>query len=335
MENETPKFVVVIGTSAGGFFALAELISQLKTEMDAAFFVVMHLSNHGVRGYLVNQMQEYTKLVCREVEEATEIKRGTIYFAQPNKHLVIKEKKVIHGSGPRENRWRPSIDVLFRSAAAAFDGHTIGIILTGMLDDGTAGMSAIKRCGGTSIVQDPNEAEYPDMPLSVMNETKVDYCVPLAQIGSVISDIILSKDVVNTLIPPDIIKEVSISEGGAASIGELQQIGESTVISCPDCGGVLFEMTNDRPTRYKCHTGHTYSLNNLLIKKNKNMEASLWVALRIVEERKYLLQQLADKNIKRGFHLTASDYSKRNEELEGHINNLKKILYFTQNEEEY
>lgn len=335
MENETPKFVVVIGTSAGGFFALAELISQLKAEMDAAFFVVMHLSNHGVRGYLVNQMQQYTELVCTEVEEATEIKRGTIYFAQPNKHLVIKEKKVIHGSGPRENRWRPSIDVLFRSAAAAFDGHTIGIILTGMLDDGTAGISAIKRCGGTSIVQDPNEAEYPDMALSVMKETKVDYCVPLAQIGSVVSDIILSKDVVNTLIPPDIIKEVSISEGGAASIEELEQIGESTVISCPDCGGVLFVMTNDRPTRYKCHTGHTYSLKNLLIKKNKNMEASLWVALRIVEERKHLLKQLADKNIKRGFHLTASDYSKKNEELEGHINNLKKILYATQNEEEY
>ncbi len=335
MENETPKFIVVIGTSAGGFFALAELISQLKKEMDAAYFVVMHLSNNGRRGYLVNQMQEYTELVCTEVEEATEIRRATIYFAKPNKHLIIKEKKVIHGGGPLENHWRPSIDVLFRSAAAAFDGHTIGIILTGLLDDGTSGMSAINRCGGTTIVQDPNEAEYPDNPLSVMKETKVDYCVPLSQIGSVISEIILSKDVVNTLIPPDIIKEVSISEGGAASIGELEQIGESTVISCPDCGGVLFKMTNDLPSRYKCHTGHTYSLDNLLIKKNKNMEASLWLALCILEERKYLFKQLADKNIKRGFHLAASDYSKKNEELEEHTNNLKKILYATQNEEEY
>lgn len=335
MENETPKYVVVIGTSAGGFFALAELISQLNTEMDAAFFVVMHLSNHGIGGYLVNQMQKYTSLFCTEVEEKVAIKKSTIYFAHPNKHLILKDKNVLLGCGPQENRWRPSIDVLFRSAAAAFDGHTIGIILTGMLDDGTAGMSAIKRCGGTCVVQDPNEAEYPDMPLSVMKETEVDYCVPLAQIGSVISDIIISNDVVNTIIPPDIIKEISIAESGGAGIEELEQIGDRTVFSCPDCCGVLFEIKDGKATRYKCHTGHTYSLNNLLIKKNKSMEATLWVALRTLEERKKLLSQLADKNIKRGFHRTASDYSEKIQQLAGHVNNLKQILFATQNEEEY
>lgn len=335
MENETPKYVVVIGTSAGGFFALAELISQLNTEMDAAFFVVMHLSNHSVGGYLVNQMQKYTSLFCTEVEEKEAIKRSTIYFARPNKHLMLKGKHVLLGCGPQENRWRPSIDVLFRSAAAAFDGHTIGIILTGMLDDGTAGMSAIKRCGGTSVVQDPNEAEYPDMPLSVMKETEVDYCVPLAEMGSVISDIILTKDVVNTIIPPDIITEVSIAETGAAAIYEMEQIGERTVFSCPDCGGVLFELKEGQPTRYKCHTGHTYSVNNLLLKKNKSMEGTLWVALRTLEERKKLLSQLADKNIKRGFHHTASDFSEKIQQLEDHVNNLKQILFATQNEEGY
>jgi two-component system chemotaxis response regulator CheB len=335
MENETPKYAVVIGTSAGGFFALAELISQLNAEMDAAFFVVMHLSNHGIGGYLVNQMQKYTSLFCTEVEEKEEIKKSTIYFAQPNKHLIIKDKHVLPGCGPHENRWRPSIDVLFRSAAAAFDGHTIGIILTGMLDDGTAGMSAIKRCGGTCVVQDPNEAEYPDMPLSVMKETEVNYCVPLAQMGTVISDIIISKDVVNTIIPPDIIKEVSIAETGASNIDELEQIGERTIFACPDCGGVLFELKNGHPTRYKCHTGHTYSLNNLLIKKNKSMEATLWVALRTLEERKKLLSQLADKNIKRAFHHTASDYSEKIRQLEDHVNNLKQVLFATQNEEGY
>ena len=212
MEKESPKFIVVIGTSAGGFFALAELISQLKQETDAAYFVVMHLANHGIGGYLVSQMQKYTSLYCTEVEESCEIKKGTIYFAQPNKHLIVKNKVVKLGCGPQENRWRPSIDVLFRSAAAAFDGYTIGIILTGLLDDGTSGMSAIKRCGGTSIVQDPNEAEYPDMPLSVMKEIEVDYCVPLAEMGGIISEIISSKNVVKTIIPADIVKEVEIAE---------------------------------------------------------------------------------------------------------------------------
>ena len=335
MEKESPKFIVVIGTSAGGFFALAELISQLKQETDAAYFVVMHLANHGIGGYLVSQMQKYTSLYCTEVEESCEIKKGTIYFAQPNKHLIVKNKVVKLGCGPQENRWRPSIDVLFRSAAAAFDGYTIGIILTGLLDDGTSGMSAIKRCGGTSIVQDPNEAEYPDMPLSVMKEIEVDYCVPLAEMGGIISEIISSKNVVKTIIPPDIVKEVEIAESGAGNISELEELGDKTVFSCPDCGGVLFEMKNGQPTRYKCHTGHTYSLNNLLIKKNKSMEGSLWVALRTLEERKKLLSQLADKNIKRGFHRTASDYSEKIQQLESHVSNLKEILFATQNEEGY
>lgn len=335
MENETPKFVVVIGTSAGGFFALAELISQLNAEMDAAFFVVMHLPNHGVGNFLVKQMQKYTSMVCTQIEETTEIKRSTIYFAHPNKHLILKEKKVACGSGPRENRWRPSIDVLFRSAAAAFDGHTIGIVLTGMLDDGTAGMSAIKRCGGTCIVQDPNEAEYPDMPLSVMKEVEVDYCVSLEQMGAVIADILVSKDVVNTIIPPDIIKEVAIAESGAATLDDLEQLGEQTVFSCPDCGGVLFEIKNGQPARYKCHTGHTYSLNTLLAKKNKNMESSLWVALRILEERKKLLKQLVDKNAKRGFHRTVSDYSEKIDQLQQHVNTLKEVLFDTQTEEDF
>jgi two-component system chemotaxis response regulator CheB len=145
--EEKPKFIVVIGTSAGGFFALAELISQLNDQMDTAFFVVMHLSRQAIGGYLVSQMQKYSSLYCTEVEDDTEIKKSTIYFAQPNKHLIIKNGKVKLGCGPQENRWRPSIDVLFRSGAAAYDGRTIGIILTGMLDDGAAGMSAVKRCG--------------------------------------------------------------------------------------------------------------------------------------------------------------------------------------------
>lgn len=332
MESDTPKFVVVIGTSAGGFFALAELISQLSDQMDAAFFVVMHLSNHGIGDYLVNQMQKYTPLYCREIEEITTIRKGMIFFAQPNKHLIIKEKQVQLGSGPEENRWRPSIDVLFRSAAVAYDGHTIGIILSGLLDDGTSGMSAIKRCGGTCIVQDPNEAEYPDMPLSVLKEINVDYCLPLSQMGAIISKVLATKEVVQTIIPSDLIREVKIAEEGVGTIEELSELGTGSVFTCPDCGGVLFEIKNDHVTRYKCHTGHSYLINDLLAKQNKSLESTLWVALRTLEERKKLLSQLAERNINRGFHRTASDYSERIEELQKHVNNLKQVLFSTENE---
>lgn len=334
MEERKPKFVVVIGASAGGFFALAELVNQLNEEMDAAFFVVMHLSNQAIGGYLVNQMQKYSSLFCTEVEDGAQIKKSTVYFAQPNKHLIIKNGEVKLGCGPQENRWRPSIDVLFRSAAAAYDGCTIAIILSGMLDDGTAGMSAIKRCGGSCIVQDPNEAEYPDMPLSVLKEIDVDYCIPLSQIGTIISDIITTKEVGNRIIPADIIKEVQLCEEGAGTINELAELGQNSVFSCPDCGGVLFELKNDKITRYRCHTGHSYSVNDLLLKQNKNLESSLWVALRSLEERKKLLSQISEKNIQRGYNHLAYDFREKIDELKMHIDNLKSVLFAAQKEKD-
>ncbi|HXR84750.1 MAG TPA: chemotaxis protein CheB [Hanamia sp.] len=331
MEEETPKFVVVIGTSAGGFFALAELVSQLDDEMDAAFFVVMHLSKKGIGSYLVNQMQEYTPLFCQEAEDNMPIRKGNIYFSQPNKHLIIKDKIVKLGCGPAENRWRPAIDVMFRSAAAAYDGHTIGIILTGMLDDGAAGMVAIKRCGGTCIVQDPNEAEYPDMPLSVLEEIDVDYCIPLSKMGGTILKIITAKEPAKTKIPADIIKEVKISEEGIGSIDDLQALGACTYYCCPDCGGVLFELKNDSHLRYRCHIGHTFSVNDLLSKQNKSIESSMWVTLRAMEERKKLLSQLIENNHE--LKKSGQDYHEKVEELQHHVDTLKTVLLDVINEE--
>ena len=333
MQNENPKFIVTIGTSAGGFFALAEFISQLNGDMDAAFFVVMHLSNPGIGGYLVNQMQKYTSLFCVEVDEPTTITKGTIYFAQPNKHLIIKNKKVKLGCSPEENCWRPSIDVLFRSAAASCNGHTIGVILTGIADDGTSGMSAIKTCGGTCIVQDPKEAEYPKMPLAVLKEIDVDYSIPLAKMGETISEVIDNKKMIKTIIPEYLLKEVKIAEEGIGSIKELSELGENSVLTCPDCGGVLFELKNDSVTRYKCHTGHAFSVNDLLHKQNKNLESALWVSLRTLEERKKLLGQLAESETNRGDKRSASGYSNKINELEKHLDSLKTVLFATQDED--
>jgi two-component system chemotaxis response regulator CheB len=332
MQNETPGFIVTIGTSAGGFFALAELINQLNEDMDAAFFVVMHLSNQGIGGYLVNQMQKYTSLFCVEVDDPTNIRRGTIYFARPNKHLIIKNRKVKLGCGPEENCWRPSIDVLFRSAAASYNGHTIGVILTGMTRDGISGMAAIKKCGGTCIVQDPNEAEYPDMPLSVLKEIEVDYSLPLAKMGTMISEVINNKKIVKTTIPEYLLQEVKIAEEGIGSIKDLSVLGKSSVLTCPDCGGVLFELQNDPVTRYKCHMGHTFSVTDLLHKQSNKLESTLWVCLRALEERKKLLSQLVEKEINRRYNHAVSDDTGKIHELEKHIESLKTVLFETQDE---
>lgn len=272
-------------------------------------------------------MQKYTSLFCVEVDEPVTITRGTIYFALPNKHLIIKNNKVKLGCGPQENRWRPSIDVLFRSAAVSCDGRTIGIVLTGLLDDGASGMEAIKICGGTCIVQDPNEAEYPDIPLSVLKEIEVDYCVPLSEMGAIVSNVINNKKVIKTIIPEYLVKEVKISEEGIGTIKEMTELGQSSSFSCPDCGGVLFELDKGSVTRYKCHIGHSYSINDLLGKPNKSLESTLWVALRIIEERKKLLTQLSERDISRGYSRAALNYSEKIAELDKHSDNLKTVLF--------
>ena len=185
MDNK-PNRIVVIGASAGGLQAVTEVLAQLTTKMDIAVFVVLHVAQNAMGDLLVQRIQKQTAFTCKIAVHNEEIKTQHVYMAVADSHLVIKEGKMVLGDGPQENRWRPSIDVLFRSAAAAYNARTIGIILTGLLTDGTAGMQAVKRCGGITIVQDPREAEYPDMPLSVISNMEVDYCVPLSDIGTIL-----------------------------------------------------------------------------------------------------------------------------------------------------
>jgi two-component system chemotaxis response regulator CheB len=174
MEQE-PKFIVVIGTSAGGIRALEELVMQLNTDMDAAFFVVLHLSRKGVGDVLFQRLQQHAVMPCRVAKDRERIKKGIIYLAPPDNHMLVDKGHIVIGKGAHENRWRPSINNLFRSAAANYNSRVIGIILTGLLDDGTAGMATIKRAGGITIVQNPDEADYPDMPLSVLENIEDDY----------------------------------------------------------------------------------------------------------------------------------------------------------------
>src|SRR3989344_2255871 len=145
------------------------MVRNLKPGLDAAYCIILHLSHKAIGDFVVHRLEQATSMHCSLVKHGGAIKKDNIYIARPNQHMLVKANKFILGAGPEENRFRPSIDVLFRSAAAAYSSHTIGVILSGMLDDGTSGMWAIKQCGGTCVVQDPNEAEYPDMPLSVIN----------------------------------------------------------------------------------------------------------------------------------------------------------------------
>ncbi len=329
---KTPKFIIVVGTSAGGMNALIELVSQLKENIDATFFIVMHLSRTSISDFLMHRLQPHTNLKCEVAKDDMPLEKGHIYVAAPNHHLLVKKDKIILGRGPEENRWRPSIDVLFRSAAAAYSTRVIGVILTGSLDDGTTGMLAIKRSGGTCIVQDPNEAEYPAMPLSVLNNMEVDYCIPLNQMGETIFEITQMNPEEITA-PRDVIIESEIAERVVVDYENVKQLGEKSIYACPDCGGGLWNISkeNGKPDRYRCHIGHSYSEKDLVVKQGEILESTLWTALRIMEERRNLLKKMEDDNNNKGLSIMATSYREKGTDIQFHVDKMKEILFATQN----
>jgi two-component system chemotaxis response regulator CheB len=325
-----PDFYITVGASAGGLNAVTELVSSLPTNLKAAVFVVLHLSKIGVGDFLIHRLQKYTNYTCVIGAEGMEIEGNTIYLAPPDKHLLIKDDHIVLGLGPAENRWRPSVDVLFRSAAVAKTNKVIGIVLTGYLNDGTSGMDAIKRSGGVCIVQDPHEAEYPDMPLSVIEHMEVDHCISLKEMGSTIEQIIEHSRSVQIEAPEDVKVESMIAERVVTSVSTVEQIGETTNFVCPDCGGGLWRMPHDAVERFRCHIGHSYTMNDFILKQGEKLEATLWVALRMMEERKNVLEKVKEREDKKGLKRVASTYNDRIDELEKHVDILKHVLFNTQ-----
>ncbi|RYF87060.1 MAG: chemotaxis protein CheB [Chitinophagaceae bacterium] len=327
---DEPKFIVVIGTSAGGIKALEELVTQLTPDMDAAFFVVLHLSRKGIGKFLYQRLQDSTALQCKLGVNEEPIKKGVIYIAPPDQHMLLTRGKVIIGRGAPENRWRPSINNLFRSAAATYSGRVIGIVLTGMLDDGTSGMASIKRSGGIAIVQDPNEADYPDMPLSVLDTVPVDYSVSLIGMGELLTAIIQNTEPKEVEVPYDVKVETAIDQRISTRVEDMAQF-EKIEVNCPDCGGGLYITQKDHPTHYRCHVGHSYTDRELLIRISEVMESTFWTSLRMMEERRALHLKLAKKDQERGYDTSASRHLERAREMEGHVENLKKILFTATN----
>jgi len=330
-----PKYIVVIGASAGGLQAVTELMAQITEETDAAVFVVLHAPNFAYGDLVIQRLQKNSVFKCKLAEHEETIQARHLYLAVPDHHLLLKKGKIMLGRGPVENRWRPSIDVLFRSAAVAYDGRTIGIVLTGLLEDGAAGMQIIKQCGGTCVVQDPNEAEYPDMPQAVMRLVDVDYCATLQQIAVILQEKTKNGVETNHEIPGAIQREAEIAERVAIGIDDVTALdGERSAYSCPECGGALWEIKNGDVTRFRCHTGHMFSAEELQEAKRKELENTFWVALRILEERRNLLNKMAEEERSKGWVKSSGNKQRRAEELETHIKRLKEILFHSTDDPE-
>lgn len=290
--------------------------------------IVLHLTKLSVGELLVNRLQKYTSFKCKHPTDGETLKSSHIYVAVPNHHLIVKGNKILLGKGPAENRYRPSVDALFRSAAVSFGPRVIGVVLTGMLEDGASGMYAIKKCGGVCIVQDPDEAKYPGMPRAVLNVLKPDYAIAVSEMGKAIEKAIAVVEKKKRVkIPPEIAKEAQIAERVNIGIEQVEHLGKLSNISCPDCGGSLWELVDDGFIRYRCHVGHAFSQEGLIGSMETSAESTLWVALRMLEERKNLLAQIGEKESQKGNRNLASTYLQRSKELEAHAQKLKELLF--------
>lgn len=323
--------VVVIGTSAGGLNALEELISQLPENFPVPVLVVRHISPDATGNVLLDGLNKLNTLKCQHAENGSELKPGYVYLAPSDHHLLIGENgKILVTKGAHENRSRPAIDPLFRSAAVAYGTGVISILMTGYLDDGTAGMKAIKRCGGTSIIQNPDEAEYPDMPRNALNNVGVDYCLPISEMGPLLLKLIPEEVEERGPVPEDVLVEARIAERVLSDLSSVNQLGEQVPFNCPGCGGVLWKVEEDNALRFRCHTGHSYTAAFLLAEQTHKIEETMWTALRMFEERKNLLTEMS-----RGEKGVGSDTAlERAEMSQVHIDRIRAILKTADNESE-
>jgi two-component system chemotaxis response regulator CheB len=320
------KNIIVIGASAGGISAVTQVIANLPANIDAAVMVVLHLSRQSNAAHIVAGFQRHTTLICGVADNMEPMMQGHLYLAPQDQHLFVKNGNLLVNQGTPENKYRPAIDVLFRSAAVNYGNRVIGVVLTGMLDDGTSGMSAIQRCGGLCIVQDIKEAEYDDMPRNVLNQVKVDHQATLADIPYIIQDLISRPLPPVKDVPPELQIEADLTEQMMSDINQLKIIADRSDFVCPDCGGGLWAIKNDPTHRYRCHTGHVYTEKLLYQEQGTGLEESIWVSIRILEERRNLLLSMQTHAKESGNDELGTSYQQRADEMNKHIERLKGVL---------
>lgn len=287
--------IVVIGTSAGGIEALRVLVAALPADFPAPICVVLHTAPQST-GVLDGILSRAGPLRATNAVNGERVEAGHIYVAPPDCHLVVEPGKLRVTKGPKENRFRPAIDPLFRSAAQVYGPGTIGVILTGGLDDGSAGMWTVKQLGGTAIVQDPADAMFPAMPQNAIHAVKADHIVPLEQIGPLLARLTAMpvQQRAAASMPENVRIEVEIAMERNPIDAGLERIGEPSRFACPECHGVLLKVKDGPQARFRCHTGHAYSGASLLAAVNEQIEDSLWNSIRALEEGQLLLNSMAE-----------------------------------------
>jgi two-component system, chemotaxis family, protein-glutamate methylesterase/glutaminase len=306
------KDIVVIGGSAGSHTALRQIMGGLPEDFPGSIFIATHVPSHSA-GYLVEALEKTSGIPVVTAVDGQPIERGRAYVAVPDHHLLVVDGTVRLGNGPRENLSRPAIDPLFRSAALSYGTRTVGVILSGLLNDGASGLSAIKSCGGTAVVQNPLDADSDQMPLAALESCDADYVAPTADLARTIAEIV-RQDADETIPCPDNVQlEVEIAAGGAVGARVIRQIADPSAISCPDCQGVLSEIRDEAPLRYRCQIGHAMTA-ELVAARTSEVDEAMRIALRVMEERVTLVTRMAEDARRTGRISVAELYESRAEE---------------------
>ncbi len=318
--------ILVIGASAGGVTALRRLFAAMPQGVPAMAFVVQHMAAGG-RSVLPQLLERAGWLPAFHPTDGEPVRVGWIHVAPPDHHLLVKDGRTLVRRGARENRTRPAIDPLFRSAAVAYGPRVVGVVLTGTLDDGTAGLLAVKRCGGTAVVQDPDDAEWPDMPRNALAHVAVDHCVPLAAMPALLARLVAEPPGPALGISPEMVVEASIPEKEFATVPEdSKSLGRPSTLSCPDCGGNLYELEDGPLLRYRCKVGHAFSPEALADAHQEAVERAMWVALRTHEDRVILFERMAANARQRGHARVAESWSASATEAQHSVDLLRGVL---------
>jgi two-component system chemotaxis response regulator CheB len=317
--------IIVIGGSSGATTPLKAILGSFPADLPAAVFVILHIPARST-GILATVASATGLLPVFQVEDGMAFRSGCVYIAAPDRHMILADGKIWLGRGPRENMVRPAIDPLFRSAAITYGPRVIGVVLSGLLSDGAAGLNAIKRCGGLALVQDPDDAVADEMPRRAMEATTVDLSVPVAKLGDVLSDLARESPGPSLPIPPEIRLEVDIAAGERIDAERFQRIADPTALTCPSCGGVLSAIEDGRPLRFRCQVGHAFTADVLATEQEGRVDEALRVALRIIEERAELVHRMAEDGRRTGRRAVAEMYDERAKEYRAYAETIRQAV---------
>ena len=333
--------VIVVGGSAGALTALQQILHGLSNPFPAAILVVIHQSE-SQPGRLPQVLSRSGPLPAEHVIDGATIELGRIYIAPPDFHLLLDHGRMRLSRGPKENRFRPAIDPLFRTAARAYGPQVIGVILSGMLDDGTLGMMRIKQFGGTAVAQDPADAQAGDMPASVIRNVRCDHILPAEEIAGVLTRLVREP---RQGIPEPVATAGRSGQGGApentqdipSETGDSAERGDKALASgrlggtasgltCPQCGGGVWEKSEGNLMTYRCHVGHAYTADAITADRDSHLEATLWEAARMFQESAALHRRMARRAMETGEGEMGRRYAERADEQESRTEVVRKLL---------